>query len=401
MNKIRQWISDYRIILFLFVVTSIVASAQSLLLGTKTYVEGGREYNRYNNYTIFKQSFYHLIDKKDLYILYPVEHWDLYKYSPTFSMLFGIFGILPDSIGLMLWNALNAVILVFAIYYLPKFTLQQKGLILLACVFESMTAMQNEQSNGLMAGLIILAFGLCERQKYFIAALCLVLSVYIKIFSVVGFALFLFYPQKWKLTLYTFFWALVLLLIPLFVIDFDQLKSIYESWIYLLRHDHTPSAYGFSVLGWLKTWFHFHGNNLNVILTGALIFLLPFGRLKMYTSYDFRILALASILIWIVIFNHMAESPTFVIALAGVSIWFFTRRPTLVNIILFLLAMILTSLSSTDLFPNDFRNEVIRSYVLKAFPCILIWIKIIVDMMFAHKEIESPDGLQPSRPDTG
>src|SRR5687768_9276458 len=125
MQKFLSWISNYKIILLLFIATVIVATSQSLFLGQKKYLAGGMQYNTYNNYTIFKQSFFHLIDDKDIYFPYPLEHWDIFKYSPTFSTLFGAFALLPDSIGLTLWNLLNALILVLAIYYLPQLTSRQ------------------------------------------------------------------------------------------------------------------------------------------------------------------------------------------------------------------------------------------------------------------------------------
>ncbi|MEP6794635.1 MAG: glycosyltransferase family 87 protein [Saprospiraceae bacterium] len=388
MLQFLQWITRFRFILFLFIALSIGASIQALLLPLAPIKEGLQDYTAYNNYIIFRQSFYHLINGMDLYIAYPDEHWDLFKYSPAFSLLFGFFAILPDSIGLLLWNALNAVILILAIYYLPRLTTQQKGLILLACIPELMTTMQNEQSNGLMAGLIIFSFCLCERNNFFIAAFCLMLSVYIKLFGLVGFSLFLFYPQKLKMGLYTIFWGLIFFLLPLCVVDLGRLFNIYQSWFHLLGTDQPPTVYGYSMFGWLKMWLHFQPDRVWILIPGALIFLLPFTKMKMYRDFDFRLLALTSLLIWIVIFNHMAESPTFIIAIAGVSIWFFTRKPTILNIVLFVLAIILTSLSATDIFPHDFRKQIIKPYVLKAFPCIVIWIKIVIDMMLTKKGTE-------------
>ncbi|MGB3077825.1 MAG: glycosyltransferase family 87 protein [Saprospiraceae bacterium] len=390
MHKFIQWITRFRFIVVLFLVLAVGASIQALLLPLAPIKEGLQDYTAYNNYIIFKQSFYHLINGMDLYIPYPDEHWDLFKYSPSFSLIFGFFAVLPDTIGLVFWNALNALILVLAIYYLPKLTIQQKGLILLVCIPELMTSMQNEQSNGLMAGLIILAFCLCERNNFFMAAFCLMISVYIKLFGVVGFSLFLFYPQKLRLGLYTLFWGLIFLLLPLSVMNPVRLINLYESWLHLLASDQPPTAYGYSVFGWLKMWFHFQPDRIWILITGALIFLLPFTKIKMYRDFDFRLLALSSLLIWIVIFNHMAESPTFIIAMTGVSIWFFTRKPTIVNISLFALALILTSLSATDIFPHDFRKQIIKPYVLKAFPCIVVWIKIVIDMMLAKKGMKWP-----------
>ncbi len=357
MLQFIQWITRFRIILFLFIALSVGASIQALLLPLAPIKEGLQDYTAYNNYIIFKQSFYHLINGMDLYIAYPDEHWDLFKYSPAFSLLFGFLAILPDSIGLLLWNAINALILVFAIYYLPKLTDQQKGLILLACIPELMTAMQNEQSNGLMAGLIIITFCLCERNNLFLATFCLMLSIYIKLFGIVGFSLFLFYPQKLKMGLYTIFWGLIFFFLPLCVVDLGRLFNIYQSWFHLLRTDQPPTVYGYSVFGWLKMWFHFQPDRIWILIPGVMIYLLPFTKIKMYRDFDFRLIALSSLLIWIVIFNHMAESPTFIIAMAGVSIWFFTRKSTIINIVLFVLAIILTSLSATDIFPHEFVNK--------------------------------------------
>jgi hypothetical protein len=395
MQRLLHWISNYRIILLLFAATALVASAQSLFLGQKKYLAGGIEYNTYNNYTIFKQSFFHLVDEKDIYFPYPLEHWDIYKYSPTFALLFGVFAVLPDAIGLTLWNLLNALILVLAVYYLPRLTAKQKGLILLACVIESMTAIQNEQSNGLMAGLIILAFGLCERQRLFLAALCLVITVYIKIFGFVAFSLFLFYPGKIKMALYTLFWMIVLFVMPLIAIDFYQLKFLYKSWGVMLSQDHSVSQ-GLSVMGWLESWFSIKANKLWLAFSGAILFLIPFVKINRYKNYGFRLLGLCSVLIWIVIFNHKAESPTFIIAMAGASLWYFMRRRGIVDTLLFLCAILLTTLSPTDLFPPVIRKSLIEPYVLKAVPCILIWGKIIFEMMWSANTT-LPDTLETSQ----
>ena len=166
------------------------------------------EYTAYNNYLIFKQSFFHLIEGKDLFILYPKEHWDLYKYSPTFSLMMAPLAILPDVVGLFIWNLLNALVLFFGIKKL-QLPARFKGIefskismfIILFVGLELMTSLQNEQSNGLLAGLIILAFVFLEKEKIWLGTLCITLTFYIKIFGIVAFALFLVYPQKGKFIL--------------------------------------------------------------------------------------------------------------------------------------------------------------------------------------------------------
>ncbi len=392
MNIINKVISNYKIIAVIFLAFAIFSSLQSYLQKEKTFGESAQKYTHYNNYIVFKNSYTHLKEYKDLYQLYPQEHWDLYKYSPSFAVFMAAFAVFPDSIGLILWNVLNAFIFLFAVYYLPLLNKKQKGFVLLICLIELMTSMQNSQSNALLAGLIILTFGLLEKRSYLLATFFIVFSVFIKLFGVVALVLFLFYPKKWKLALFTVGWSVVLFILPLLLVDFDQLKFLYYSWGHLLSNDHSISS-GFSVIGWVYSWFGYE-NKLIIMVMGVLLFLIPLLKFKHYSNYTFRFLTLTSILIWIVIFNHKAESPTFIIAMAGIALWFITSEKSILNIILFTCAFILTSLSPTDLFPKYLREEFVIPFMLKVFPCILVWLKIIYELMLLKTDQIENNALQ-------
>ncbi|MEO1262762.1 MAG: glycosyltransferase family 87 protein [Bacteroidota bacterium] len=303
----------------------------------------------------------------------------MYKYTPTFAVFFGALAILPDWTGLTLWNLINAIILLLAIYYLPKFTDREKGIILLIVLIELMTSMQNEQSNGLIAGLLVFTFGFLEKEKYAAATFCVVFSCFIKLFGIVGMALFLFYPKKWKLAIYSVGWTIFLFAVPLIFVDTAQYQNLLQSYGKLLTNDHNASL-GYSVMGWLHSWFNVSVDKLSMVLVGVVIFMAPISKLQNFKLQPFRLLTLTSILIWIVIFNHKAESPTFILAMTGVAIWFVWSEKNIINITLFILAFIFTSLSPTDIFPKYIRDELVKPYTLKAVPCILIWIKIIYDM---------------------
>ncbi len=383
-SKILKFVGNSRNIIIIYVLFALLASIQGASSGPKTFGDNGAEYTEYNNYVIFKKSFEHLKDNQDLYALYPEEHWDLYKYTPTFAAFFGVFSISPDVVGLSLWNLLNALLLLLAVYYLPKLSTTQKGFILLFVLLELLTNMQNEQSNGLIAGLLIMSFGLLERKKLMWASLCVVFSVFIKIFGVVGFALFLFYPQKWKLAMYTVGWTLLLLLIPLIWIDLGQYTALFESYKQMLSEDHSIS-YGYSVMGWIYTWFSIEVNKNIIVLIGAILFMVPLVKFKLYQQHAFKYLTMVSILIWVVIFNHKAESPTYIIAMAGAALWFIQGKKNTLNTVLFVSAFVFTSLSPTDLFPRFIRESYVNPYLLKAVPCILIWFKIIYDMILFDK----------------
>lgn len=387
----KKFLANPRFVFGVYILLALGATLQSYFGNPTSF--NNLEYTAYNNYLIFKQSFFHLIEGKDLFILYPVEHWDLYKYSPTFSLMMAPLAILPDVIGLFLWNLLNALVLLFGIKKL-RLPTRFKGIdsqkihsfILLFVGLELMTSLQNEQSNGLLAGLIILAFVFLEKEKIWLGTLCIALTFYIKIFGIVAFALFLVYPQKGKFILSSAVWMIVLGLLPAVFVGFDQLQFLYESWGRMLGEDHAAS-YGYSVMGWLQSWFGLEVSKNVIVLLGVILFCLPLMKFKNYSNYEFRWRLLVSILIWVVIFNHKAESPTFVIAMSGVGVWYFFSEKTRVNLALVVLAFVFTSLSPTDLFPRFLREQFVIPYVMKAVFCILIWGKIVWEMWNIEREI--------------
>ncbi len=369
--------------LFLASLLTIVTfgiTAQSFLKHQKSFDSSGLQYTHYNNYVIFKQSFYHLIEKKDLYQLYPQEHWDLYKYSPSFAVLMAPMALLPDGLGLFCWNLLNVLVLFFALWSLPKQNSTSHLFMLGLLLIELVTSTQNSQSNALIAGLIIFAFHFLEKKQSAIAALFIVLTVFIKLFGIVALALFLFYPGKLKSIASILGWTLLIAVLPLFFVGPEQLIFLYKSWANLLQMDHGIST-GLSVAGWLSTWFGVEAKTA-IVLVGVILFCIPLLNIKFYNEYHFKLLFLCSILIWVIIFNHRAESATFVIAVSGIAIWFFSQKRRPDNLILLLSALVFTVLSPTDLFPKSIRDAYVVPYVLKAVPCILIWIKITVDLAF-------------------
>jgi hypothetical protein len=377
----RIWNSkSLSIVFFAYVLISLVAAAQGLFAHDKVYLPGVRAYTHYNNYVIFKYSFFHLVEGKDIYQLFPDDHWDLYKYSPAFALLFGFLSWLPDAIGLVLWNLINSLCLFAGIRLLPGLNDKKKSWILLFCLLELLNSIQNTQSNGLMAGLIILAFALAERSKYFLSALCIALSFYIKIFGALAFIFYLFYPGKLKLAAWSVFWMVLLAILPMVVIGPHQLGFLYGSWLHLLLNDHSASV-GLSVMGLMESWLHLTVSKNGVALAGLLLFLLPLIHIRQYKDYAFRLMYLSSVLLWIIIFNHKAESPTFVIATAGIGIWYFFQSRDRLNLVLLIMAFFLISMSVSDLVPSYIRSEFVKPYGIKAVMPVVIWCKILYEQL--------------------
>ena len=379
-NKVWKSYS-IQLLFALYLLVAIVASLQDLLHAQKAYLPNGLFYFEYNNYIIFKNSYFHLIEGKDLYRLFPAEQWDLYKYSPAFSLFFSLFAYFPDYIGLVLWSLLNALLVFFAILQLPAFSPQKKSWMLLFCAIELLGSIQNAQSNGLMAGLIIMAFALMEQKRYGWAAFCIVFSVYIKIFGAAAFALCLLYPSKTRMATYIIFWMLFLAIIPALAAGFSQLGILYQHWFRLLQDDHMVSQ-GLSLVGVLNAWFRVNVSKNEVAIAGILIFCIPLLRWKYYSIYSFRLLMLSSVLLWTIVFNHKAESPTFIISMCGIAIWYFAKSRTRGDRFLLLLSFVLTTLSVSDLCPRFVREEFIRPYRIKALMSVVIWIKVVIELMF-------------------
>jgi hypothetical protein len=94
-----QSVESKRIVGLLYVAAIVFISLRNLSLPWGDLFADGGFYSYYNNYIIFKQSFFHLITRQDLYIHYPQEQYDLFKYPPTFALLFAPFSMLPDFLG--------------------------------------------------------------------------------------------------------------------------------------------------------------------------------------------------------------------------------------------------------------------------------------------------------------
>jgi hypothetical protein len=279
-----------------------------------------------------------------------------------------------------LWNLINALCLYAGVRLLPGLTAQKKSWILLFCVLEMLLSIQNTQSNGLMAGLVVLAFALAERRRYILSTLCIVFSFYIKIYGALAFVFYLFYPGKLKLMGWSLFWMVFFAVLPLAVVSGSHLLFLYKSWLHLLQDDRSASI-GLSVMGLLETWFKTDISKNVVAVAGMGLFLLPLIHTRRYKELEFRLLYLASALIWMVIFNHKAESPTYIIVMAGIGVWYFSQRPDPVNRVLLILAFLLISMSVSDLVPAPVRNGFIRPYGIKAVMGIVIWCRILYEQL--------------------
>jgi hypothetical protein len=263
------------------------------------------------------------------------------------------------------------------------FAKEHKALLMLFVLPELLTCMQNAQSNGLMVALMVMAYAYMERGKTPWATLAIAISAFIKVYSGIGFCLLLLYPNRMRSIAYSSLWCLLLAVIPVIATPFPLLLLQYQNWVVMMKDDQSVS-YGLSVMGWLHSWFGVIRGKEIISLAGIALLAIPFLRTTQYVNGHYRLLILTLMLVCMVIFNHKAESPTYVCAVTGIGIWYFSSPTRLWKQLLLAAVLVFTSLSTSDIFPQVARHF-FTAYTVKAIPCILscvaIWMQII-----SHKQ---------------
>lgn len=327
-----------------------------------------------NNFLIFRGAAWHLLHDQDLYAAYPALHFDYYKYSPTFALLFLPFALPPFWVAMLLWNTLNAATLYFAIgTVLPL----RSANVARAIVFLDMLgSLQNVQSNALVAALIIFTFAAYGRRHTVLGSAGAMLGATIKIFPVVGVTFALFHRRKVRVAVALVVSVAVLAVLPLLVTTPAVLRMQYASWKAISALD--AMTRGFSVMEMVHLVTGSDWPNWPIQLAGAVALVAPvLARRARHGEWRFRLLYLCSVLVFCLIFNHKAESPAFVIGVAGAAIWFaaLERRTRwewalLVGIVLF------TILASSDAMPRVLQRELFDPYRLKVVPLIVLWVEL-------------------------
>jgi hypothetical protein len=143
-----------------------------------------------------------------------------------------------------------------------------------------------------------------------------------------------------------------------------------------------------------QRWFHFTAPDSWYLIPGMILLLLPLARMQEWKNLSFRLFYLATILVWVVIFNHKAESPTYVIAVFGVGIWGIFEENKPLRIFMLAFVYIFTILSPTDFFPPYVRLHIWQPYCLKALPCIIIW-GLMTWQILTRKYWKAPNAFAP------
>lgn len=339
-----------------------------------------------NNYLIFKQVFWHVINQLPLYIHYPEEYFDLNLYGPTFSLVIAPFAVLPTWLGMLLWLVALTLFLFVSIRH-NVFTRYQQIFIFWFCAHELLNGVQMQQFNIAIAAIILLSYFFIEKEKDFWAALFIMLGTFVKIYGIVGLAFFFFSRHKGKLVLSLLFWAIILFIAPMIISSPGYITGQYHDWyeILVLKNGNNMFSQGtnISLLGLVRkitgcaTY-----SDLWLIIPGLVAFALPYLRLEQYSNEAFRQTLLASTLMFTVLFSTGSENSGYIIAVTGVAIWY-TAAPwkrSRWDIALMVYVFIFCTMAHSDFMPRFIREEWMRPYGLKALPVVIVWLKLCYEI---------------------
>jgi hypothetical protein len=343
-------------------------------------------FHHYNNFTIYRYSTFHFFSRVNLYAAYPDKYYDYFLYNPSFALLFAPFAYLPTIIGIYVWVAFVMAVFYFSVRLLP-FDHKARLFIYGFTFLELITTMENVQTNPLTAAFILFAFIYLERDEIFKASAFPSLGFFIKGYGVVSGILFILKRPKVRNFLYLLFWFVILLCLPLVYYSPAGLINLYNQWKVSLFSEHDINT-GISLMGIIISITRLQMPVIWIQMIGVLFFILTVILIFFRKNYEqVKGIFLAYIMIWIVIFNHDAESATYIIASTGVAIWYISSSRSLTDKILLVLTFILTVLSPTDMFPDSIYKKYVLPYSLKALGPSLIWLKIQISLCFPENKL--------------
>ncbi len=353
-------------------------------------VAGLSHISKSNNYQIFKYVFYHTLDQVNLYAEYP-EYGDTNHYGPLFSIIIAPFALLPDFLGVPLWDVSIAATLLFAIYKLP---MQWKGKVIIYWIVmhDIHTNASNCQTNTLIAALIVGTFICIRSEKDFWAACLIMLGAFVKLYGIVGLAFFFFSKNKIKFTGSLLFWAVLFFVLPMLLSSPQFIVQSYFDWYESLSLKNALNAASLyqdiSAMGFIRrTTGIVEISNMLILIPALLLFGLQYIKVKNYTDPIFQFGILASTLMFVVLFSSGSENATYVIAASGFAIWFILQKKPRSKyvIVLLIFTMILTIGAGSDIMPSYVRKEIIRPYALKALPFLVVWLTLVYQLVTFKK----------------
>lgn len=149
-------------------------------------------------------------------------------------------------------------------------------------------------------------------------------------------------------------------LLPMLYASPEYVVHSYKEWFDVLVYKNGLNQFSvnqnISLLGMLHRITGASFSDLWIIVPGMILFALPYLRIRQYQYESFRFLFLSSALLFMVLFSTGTETYGYLTAMVAVGVWY-VKTPTkaatpILNLSLLIFCILLTSLSTTDLFQD-------------------------------------------------
>ena len=371
-----------RLMLALYVASAALVTVQQAMLGHS------------NNLSIFRSASLNLLAGRDLYAAHPEQHLDFYKYSPTFALLFAPLAYLPFALAFLCWSLLNGLLLWYA---LDRLLPERQATIALALLYlEVLLALQYGQSNALVAALMILGFVAFEGRRQLGAALSITVGAAVKLFPLAGLSLAALYPRRLRFGAIAVGVLAAAVVLPLVVIPPADLLAQYRSWHAIEAKD--TLLRGYSLMHYVHSWLGVNWPNWPQQAAGTALLLLPLAlRSDRWEALEFRRLFLCSLLVYSVLFNHASESPSFVVAYAGIVIWYVSSPPSPLRTAVMALTLLVMVVHDVDVVPRWVKYDILVPYRIKGIPGLVAWFVMQWELLVTARSTPrvNPDSFSP------
>jgi len=368
--------------LALYVASAALVTVQQAMLGHS------------NNLSIFRSASLNLLAGRDLYAAHPEQHLDFYKYSPTFALLFAPLAYLPFALAFLCWSLLNGLLLWYA---LDRLLPERQATIALALLYlEVLLALQYGQSNALVAALMILGFVAFEGRRQLGAALSITVGAAVKLFPLAGLSLAALYPRRLRFGAIAVGVLAAAVVLPLVVIPPADLLAQYRSWHAIEAKD--TLLRGYSLMHYVHSWLGVNWPNWPQQAAGTALLLLPLAlRSDRWEALEFRRLFLCSLLVYSVLFNHASESPSFVVAYAGIVIWYVSSPPSPLRTAVMALTLLVMVVHDVDVVPRWVKYDILVPYRIKGIPGLVAWFVMQWELLVTARSTPrvDPDSFSP------
>lgn len=255
------------------------------------------------------------------------EHLRYFLYAPPFSVLFTPFAVLPPWLGPFVWNVFNYTLFFTAVFTLPErfFDRRRKCNIFLFTLPILAQSLLSFQYTVTVASIFLLAWSLLERGRAFWAVALIMISGMTKVYGIFELALLLCYPRFWRNMGYAVVAGAALFLLPLLKLAPAELLPYYGEWIEILQIHQTATA--FDSLFYAAPFSEWMLANFRALQIGSILLLavLVFASRSKWKTAAWRAQALGILMGWVILFSDSAEKNTYLVAMAGFMLWYWSR----------------------------------------------------------------------------